>query len=93
MKLSRTLFLVALIVFLSCKEGNRQDYLPSSIGPINSLAVVMDDALWKGEVGDKVREHFAAPVLALTLNEPKFSINFRRNRLPGPLEARGRFFM
>ncbi|NHF59064.1 DUF4837 family protein [Flavobacteriaceae bacterium TP-CH-4] len=75
MKLSRTLLLVALIVFFSCKEGKRQDYLPSSIGPINSLAVVMDDALWKGEVGDKVREHFAAPVLALTLNEPKFSIN------------------
>ncbi len=75
MKLSRTLFVVCCFLIISCKEGDRKSYLPSSIGPINSLAVVMDDELWKGEVGDKVREHFAAPVLALTLNEPKFSIN------------------
>ncbi len=74
MKLSK-LIVVCSLLFISCKEGDRKSYLPSSIGPINSLAVVMDDELWKGEVGDKVREHFAAPVLALTLNEPKFSIN------------------
>ncbi len=76
MKISKTLFLFFLFITLyACKEGERKSYLPASIGPINSLAVVMDDNLWKGEVGDKVREHFAAPVLALTLNEPKFSIN------------------
>lgn len=75
MKHIRTLFLLALLLSFSCKEDKNQNYLPASIGPINSLAVVMDNELWKGEVGDKVREHFAAPVLGLTWDEPLFSIN------------------
>ncbi len=74
MKHTGTLFLLTLLMLFSCKE-NKQSYLPASIGPINSLAVVMDSDLWKGEVGDKVREHFAAPVLGLTWDEPLFSIN------------------
>ncbi len=75
MKTTKLFLFLFCIVLLGCQEGDQKRYLPSSIGPINSLAVVMDDDLWKGAVGDKVREHFAAPVLALTLNEPKFSIN------------------
>ena len=34
----------------------------------------MDNQLWEGKVGDKVREHFAAPILGLTWNEPQFTI-------------------
>tara|TARA_R110002167_G_scaffold206691_18_gene410819 strand:- start:29066 stop:30058 length:993 start_codon:yes stop_codon:yes gene_type:complete len=75
MKRLGTLFLIALFLLFSCKNGKKQAYLPSSIGPINSLAVIMDNELWKGEVGDKVREYFAAPVLSLTWDEPLFSIN------------------
>jgi len=76
MKLVRTLVFTLVLLVFSCKEeGNKPRYLPASIGPINSLVVVMDDALWKGEVGDKVREHFAAPELGLTWDEPRFSIN------------------
>lgn len=36
--------------------------------------VVMDTELWKGGIGDKIREHFAAPVLGLPQGEPKFTI-------------------
>ncbi|MGB5500659.1 MAG: DUF4837 family protein, partial [Maribacter sp.] len=36
--------------------------------------VVMDNELWKSKVGDKVREHFAASALGLTMDEPLFSI-------------------
>ncbi|TFG77192.1 MAG: DUF4837 family protein, partial [Flavobacteriales bacterium] len=75
MKISRTLFTLILFIFISCKEGSKQSYLPGSIGPINSLAVVMDNDLWQGDVGDRVREYFAAPALGLTLDEPLFSIN------------------
>lgn len=36
--------------------------------------VVMDTELWKGSVGDRIREHFAAQVLGLPQGEPKFTI-------------------
>ncbi|MFS4466236.1 DUF4837 family protein [Maribacter sp. 2210JD10-5] len=63
------------VIVLSCKEGGKQDYLPESLGAINSLTVVIDNELWKGAVGDKIRENFAAPVLGLSWGqEAKFSI-------------------
>tara|TARA_R110000796_G_scaffold183498_2_gene300075 strand:+ start:176639 stop:177625 length:987 start_codon:yes stop_codon:yes gene_type:complete len=65
-----------LLINSSCKEGKETKYLPESIGAINSLAVVMDNELWQGEVGDKVREYFAAPVVGLTMEEPLFTINY-----------------
>lgn len=65
---------VLFTVLISCKENKNHSYLPSSIGGINTVSVVMDNQLWKGEVGDKIREHFAAPAVGLTLDEPIFSI-------------------
>lgn len=59
---------------LSCNDGKKGSYKPSSVGAINSLAVVMDNKLWEGKVGDKVREHFAAPIIGLTWDEPMFTI-------------------
>jgi len=67
--------ILAFVTIIACKEGNKQSYLPSSIGGINTISVVIDNQLWKGKVGDKIREHFAAPSLGLTLDEPIFSIN------------------
>lgn len=72
-KLGIVLFSLALL--FSCKEENTKNYLPGSIGPINALAVVMENSLWEGPVGDKVREHFAAAVPALIWDEPQFTIN------------------
>ena len=67
--------LLALSLLISaCSDGKKKSYKPSSIGAINSLAVVMDNKLWEGKVGDKVREHFAAPILGLTWDEPLFTI-------------------
>lgn len=45
------------------------------------MAVVMDTELWKGKVGDKVREHFAAPVVGLPWEEPIFSIEHMPQRV------------
>ena len=67
--------LASLLILISCNTSPKKTYLPESIGAINSLAVVMDNQLWEGKVGDHVRQHFAAPVLGLTWDEPLFTIN------------------
>ncbi|KQC30615.1 DUF4837 family protein [Flagellimonas eckloniae] len=76
MKKLGTLYItIFTLVMLSCKDsGPKQRFLPPSTGGINSLMVVMDTELWKGGVGDKIREHFAAPVLGLPQAEPQFTI-------------------
>ena len=66
---------ILLMVLWSCKDsGPKPRFLPPSTGGINSLMVVMDTELWKGAVGDRIRQHFAAPVLGLPQGEPKFTI-------------------
>jgi hypothetical protein len=70
----KLLFALFLVMILSCNDQGKKSYLPSSIGAINTLIVVMDNELWKSKVGDKVREHFAASTLGLTMDEPLFSI-------------------
>lgn len=42
---------------------------------INSVSVIIDDELWNGEVGDSLRNKFAAPVLGLQDEEPLFVLN------------------
>lgn len=73
--MKKTGILLALsLLLIACDDGKKKSYKPASIGAINTLAVVMDNKLWEGEVGDKVREHFAAPILGLTWDEPLFTI-------------------
>ncbi|MEM9648808.1 MAG: DUF4837 family protein [Bacteroidota bacterium] len=76
MKKTGTLWIAIIaMAIISCKDsGPKKRFLPPSTGGINSLMVVMDTELWKGGIGDKIREHFAAPVLGLPQGEPKFSI-------------------
>lgn len=69
------LLVFVFLVLASCNETKKKTYLPGSIGAINSVAVVIDNQLWEGAVGDKIREHFAAPVPALIWEEPLFTIN------------------
>lgn len=75
MKTSITLAIVGFLTLISCNMATKKTYLPESIGAINSLAVVMDNQLWEGKVGDHVRQHFAAPVPGLPWEEPLFTIN------------------
>ncbi len=60
MKKLLTLSLIAVLVLSSCKDGEKQDYLPNSIGAYNTLTIVIENELWKSEVGDRIRENFAA---------------------------------
>ncbi len=75
MKNLGTLLSLLFLISISCKDGNKESYKPSSIGAINSLTVVIDNDLWKGKVGDKIREYFAAPAIGLTWDEPLFTMN------------------
>jgi len=69
------LHLITIIfLFNSCKDEVKYDYLPASLGAYNTLTVVVENTLWQGEVGDAIRENFAAPALGLTWDEALFTI-------------------
>jgi hypothetical protein len=56
------LLLVSSFLFFSCKK--EEVGLPRiANGKINNIAIIVDDLLWNSEVGDSVRNKFAAPVL------------------------------
>jgi hypothetical protein len=73
MKKLATLSLFILLI-ISCGETTKPDYLPESVGAVNTLTIVIDNELWKSKVGDKIRESFAAPIPGLTWDEAMFSI-------------------
>ncbi|WP_339753643.1 DUF4837 family protein [uncultured Winogradskyella sp.] len=74
----KTLYTVLLCVFLmACgetKEGDNKIYLPASNGNLNSISVVVDNQLWEGNVGESIRDIFAAPLNGLPSDEPLFSM-------------------
>jgi hypothetical protein len=77
----KTFFYKALacsLLFISCNQNGPKEntrYLPESVGRINNLQVIISNDLWKGPVGEKVREHFAALADGLPQQEPIFSIS------------------
>lgn len=69
-------FLFLFISFLLFSCAKKSDNLPrKTTGKINTISVIIDDQLWNGEVGDSIRNKFAAPVIGLPQEEPLFSIN------------------
>jgi hypothetical protein len=72
--MNKTLFLCLCFSFFCCQK--KENKLPQiTSGAINTIAVIIDDQLWNGEVGDSIRNKFASPVLGLPQEEPLFSIN------------------
>ena len=71
-------FLVCLLtslLLINCHKKKKEQYLPDSVGSINSLTIVMDPQLWGGVVGDSLREYFASPVEEIAgAREPLFDI-------------------
>lgn len=74
--MNKTLFLLLIFpfVFSSCLE-ERKNTAYETLGKINSVSVIIDDQLWNGEVGDSLRNKFAAPVIGLQDEEPLFVLN------------------
>nr|WP_315141118.1 DUF4837 family protein [uncultured Flavobacterium sp.] len=68
------LYLLVSLFLFSCAK-KQEPLLRESVGKINTIAVIMNDALWNGEVGDSLRNKLAAPVFGLPQEEPLFTIN------------------
>lgn len=74
------LAVVLLMLFLvACKDKSenkeRKKILPSSTGTINSLSVIINDDVWRGPIGETIREEFTKPVTGLPQEEPIFSLS------------------
>ena len=68
------LFLSITVLFSSCNSKEEKAENQTS-GKTNEVAVIIDDQLWNGEVGDSIRNKFASPVLGLPQEEPIFTLN------------------
>lgn len=77
-KLSTRIFVLMVLLLISiltsCVQRNDTDPTKSA-EKINTISVLIDDFLWKGEIGDTIRNKFAAPVVGLPQEEPLFNIN------------------
>ncbi len=74
--MNKTHFLCLLfsVVLFSCFK-KESDMPRKTTGKINTIAVVIDDQLWNGGIGDSIRNKFASPVIGLPEEEPLFTIN------------------
>lgn len=74
--MNKTLFLWLFLLCLTWSCSFKSDKSAEDFPPaINTIAVIIDDQLWNGEVGDSIRNKFASPVLGLPQEEPLFTIN------------------
>jgi len=72
--MNKALFLLFLlpVIFVGC--GKKKEVVAEQIR-YNQIALIIDDVLWNGEIGDSLRNKFASPVLGLPQEEPLFTIN------------------
>ena len=66
--------LLTTLFFISCKNKSDNPN-EKTTGEINTISVLIDDQLWKGEIGDTIRNKFASSVIGLPEEEPQFTIN------------------
>lgn len=70
-------FFLILVFLTSCNDGDKKKnrILSDSSGNLNNLSVVVDNDAWNSEIGESIRDIFAAPVDGLPQKEPLFNIN------------------
>ena len=74
--MKKALFLCLIVPFFMVSCFKKKDADPEKTsGKINTIAVIIDDQLWNGEVGDSIRNKFASPVIGLPQEEPLYTIN------------------
>ena len=73
----KTLLSIVLVsvFFISCNSKNTELTLKESNSRINHLTIVIENNLWKGQIGDSLREIIGAPVLGLPQEETQFTVN------------------
>ena len=76
MKTSILAFVLSFLVFTACNDSSKdKNVVSASLGNINTLNIVVDNLLWDDNVGETIRNIFAAPAPALNQDEPLFSIS------------------
>ncbi len=74
--MKKALFFVFVFSIFSQSCVHKKDgKTEKTSGKINTIAVIIDDQLWNGEIGDTIRNKFASPVIGLPQEEPLFTIN------------------
>lgn len=68
---------VAALALVACNDGKttKERLLLDSEGRINDVSVVVNNQIWKGDLGEAIRDVLAAPVYGLPQDEPTFNIN------------------
>lgn len=62
--------LVSSLLLLACSNFSSNRYnLPPSEGKINEVAIIVDNNLWNGEIGDSIRDKLAYPLDGLANEE------------------------
>lgn len=74
MKKLGALLIVAVLITACTGKTDPKKLMTKSYGAMGSLAVVIENDLWEGNVGDGIREIFAAETLGLPQVEPLFSL-------------------
>ena len=76
MKKSILITVLSFVIF-SCgdEKSKNQKIVPDSSGNLNSVSVVVDNEMWKGSVGEDIRNTLATTVYGLPQDEPMFSMN------------------
>lgn len=71
-------FSCLVFVLASCGEGgsSSSSTLPTARGASGEVILVMDSALWQGELGDELRETFLKAMPGLPQAEPYFSVKY-----------------
>ncbi|WP_452225456.1 DUF4837 family protein [Lacinutrix chionoecetis] len=70
------LIIAVIITAISCKDSDKPGtrILPDSAGPVNKIAIVIDNELWQNSVGETIRNVMAQPIDGLPQEEPMFSL-------------------
>lgn len=72
---SSLLVLLCLFLFGSCKQQDQKDLMPSYAGNYNRILIVTSNELWRGNVGDSIREFLAAGIDGIRPMEPMFTLD------------------
>lgn len=61
---------------VACGDNSKEEkrILTDSSGNINNLSVILEQDLWRGEIGEAIRTNLAAPVDGLPQEEPLFTL-------------------
>lgn len=80
-KILSFLIVAMSLAFTSCSdEKSTEHIIPRSNGAVREIMVVIENELWRGEVGDALRDAFASPMVGM----PQDEAYFRMIQIPRP---------